>query len=91
MTDKLFEDINYYQDKSLTYKKERITVRPENKAINNAINQGLMSNPADYRYLYTKCFKPNNIWYDIFLNLNTNYEESVRVEIWAEEIREEEE
>jgi len=64
---------------------ERITVRPEHKALNNAIEQGRMNNPADYRYLYTKRFELDDEWHDIFLNLNTNDHESVKVEIWAEQ------
>lgn len=65
--------------------KARIKARSEAEAINNAINQGLMKNPADYRYLYTKHYALDDEWHDIFLNLNTNYQESVRVEQWISE------
>lgn len=64
---------------------ERIKVRDEAEAINNAINQGLMKNPAEYRYLYTKHYALDNEWHDIFINLNTNHKESVKVEQWITE------
>tara|TARA_R100000908_G_scaffold65400_1_gene55660 strand:- start:5447 stop:5665 length:219 start_codon:yes stop_codon:yes gene_type:complete len=69
--------------------KARIKARNEAEAINNAINQGLMKNPADYRYLYTKHYALDDEWHDIFINLNTNYQESVKVEQWISEEEEE--
>ena len=65
--------------------KARIKARNEAEAINNAIKQGLMKNPADYRYLYTKHYALDDEWHDIFINLHTNHKESVRVEQWIED------
>ena len=69
--------------------RESIKVRNEAEAINNAINQGQMKNPADYRYMFTKKYKLDNEWHDIFINLNTGHKESVRVEKWITEDKEE--
>jgi len=65
-------------------KNERITVRPEHKALNNLMNRG-RNNIADYRYLYTQYFPLESKWYDIFLNLNSNHYENYLVETWAEQ------
>lgn len=66
-------------------KSERRKVRNEGEAIKNAIKQGVMNNPADFRYLWTKCYRPDNVWFDVFLNLNTGHLEACKVELWIEE------
>jgi hypothetical protein len=65
--------------------KSRITVRSEEEAINNAIKQGLMKDSNNHKYLYSKLYKLDNEWHDIFLNLSTNHNESVRVEKWIDD------
>ena len=46
--------------------KSRITVRSEEEAINNAIKQGLMKDSNNHKYLYSKLYKLDNEWHDIF-------------------------
>ena len=70
--------------------KSRITVRPKQDVLNNAIKQGLISKIKNnnYKYLYSKYYKLENKWYDVFMNLDSSEYESVEVEIWTTEEKE---
>ena len=61
-----------------------ITIREEDKVFNSALKNG-MKNRANYRYLYTKKSELSGKYSDIFLNLNTQFYEAFKVDLWIEQ------
>ena len=64
-----------------------ITIREEDKVFKNALKNG-MKNRANYRYLYTKKSELSGKYSDIFLNLNTQFYEAFKVDLWIEQEQE---
>ena len=64
-----------------------ITIREEDKVFKSALKNG-MKNRANYRYLYTKKSNLSGKYSDIFLNLNTQFYEAYKVDLWIEQEQE---
>ena len=64
-----------------------ITIREEDKVFKSALKNG-MKNRANYRYLYTKKSELSGKYSDIFLNLNTQFYEAYKVDLWIEQEQE---
>ena len=64
-----------------------ITIREEDKVFNNALKNGMIKR-ANYRYLYTKKSELSGKYSDIFLNLNTQFYEAFKVDLWIEQEQE---
>ena len=61
-----------------------ITIREEDKVFKSALKNG-MKNRANYKYLYTKKSELSGKYSDIFLNLNTQFYEAFKVDLWIEQ------
>lgn len=66
-----------------------ITIREEDKAFNSAFKNGMKNrDKGSYRYLYTKKSELSGKYSDIFLNLNTQFYEAFKVDLWIEQEQE---
>ena len=64
-----------------------ITIREEDKVFKSALKNG-MKNRANYRYLYTKKSELSGKYSDIFLNLDSQFYEAYKVDLWIEQEQE---